>query len=323
MTRILFFGTPAFSVPFFEGLIKDPLFEIAAVITQPDRPAGRSGMPTPPAVKIAAEAHGIPVWQPTTLRTSEVAERMKAFGAELFVVVAYGKLIPAEILAIPPRGCVNVHPSFLPEYRGPSPMQWAIMQGDDQTGVSIMLLDEGMDTGPLLATESITIDGEETLRTLSQKVHKRGVPLLIDTLHRYIHGEITPIHQAPTSASPTRLLTREDGHIDWQTWSAVEIDRRLRAFEGWPGAWTSWSRAGKDVRIKLLQVSLKDVEAKHPPGFVYREDGSLCVDTIDGTLILEKVQLEGKPAQDVEALLPGYPDLIGTTFTTKTDTREN
>lgn len=317
MTRIIFFGTPAFSVPFFEGLVKDPNFEIAAVVCQPDKPTGRGEINTPPPVKIAAEAHGITVMQPSSLKPPEITEALKAFNAEVFVVVAYGKFITPEILAIPPKGCVNVHPSFLPEYRGPSPMQWAIMHGDDQTGISIMLLDNGMDTGPLLATESLTVDGEETLTTLSKKVQTRGVPLMLETLNRYLNNEITPIAQAPTSAQPTTLLTREDGCVDWQSWTAEDIHRRIRAFEGWPGVWTSWTRGDNIARVKILQARTKDTFAEHPPGFIYRENGELCVDTVDGTIVLERLQLEGKPPQDVEAILPGYPDLIGSTFRSK------
>src|SRR3989338_4529192 len=214
MIKIVFFGTPDFSVPFLKELILDSDIKVVCVVTQPDKPSGRGGQLNPPSVKILAEAEQIPVLQPSSLKTDqEIEKKLHALHADLFVVVAYGKIIPKQILKIPANGCLNVHPSLLPQYRGPSPLQWAISEGEAQTGVTIMLLDEGTDTGPLLASELITLDAEETYDSLVKKVHLIGPRLLVSTLKRYLRNEIILLIQDESKATMTRLLAKEDGHV--------------------------------------------------------------------------------------------------------------
>lgn len=309
MIRVVFFGTPEFCVPFLRAMAADPSVEIAAVVTRPDEEAGRGRRPVAPPVKRAAETMGIPVFQPATLRSNEALETLALAKADVFVVFAYGKLIPGNVLGIPPLGCVNVHPSLLPRYRGPSPMQSAIRNGDAETGITIMKLDEGMDTGPILASITVGIDENETLATLTRKVEEQGPSLLVDTLVRYAAGEIVPLPQDETRATACKLLTREDGHIDW-TKSMAEIDRTVRAYSGWPGTWAVWN----GMRLKIHEVSPSDFTADLAPGTVRAKDGRLFVDCADGTIELRIVHPEGKPAMTAGSFLNGYLAIDGATL---------
>jgi methionyl-tRNA formyltransferase len=309
--KIVFLGTPAFAVPFLNQLIQDPDTDVLAVVAQPDKPSGRGGKLTPPATKVVAQEHGISVLQPTSLKKDPtIMEELRALNADAFVVVAYGKIIPAQILEIPRLGCINVHPSKLPLYRGPSPMQWAIKEGDVSTGVSIMLLDEGMDTGPILAFESLELDADETYPTLQSKVHEIGPKLLVNTLKRYEGGEITPAPQDDAQASISKLLSRDDGHLDWNMHLAT-IDRLHRAFMPWPGTWSVWNRDGKELRVKLLSMRPADFRANVPPGTVVAKDEKLFVDCADGTFEISELQLEGKPKMKPSDFIRGYADIDG------------
>lgn len=310
MIRIVFFGTPAFSVPFLRALAEADDIEVLAAVSQPDRPAGRGRALSPTPVRAAAETIGIPVIQPTSIKSEETENLLRSFGADAFVVVAYGKLIPKRVLDIPRLGCVNVHPSLLPRHRGPSPIQWAIQEGDAATGISIMLLDEGMDTGPLLACETIGIDDGETYSSLVEKIHGRGPGLLVETMQRYAAGEIVPVPQDHAKATATRLLEREDGRADW-TLPMDVIERRARAYRPWPGLWTVWNRNGDDLRIHILDLVPADFRADLPPGTVSRRGGRLFVDAADGTVELRRVQPEGKSPMDASAFLAGYSDIEG------------
>ncbi|MEI6510521.1 MAG: methionyl-tRNA formyltransferase [Candidatus Uhrbacteria bacterium] len=310
MIRIAFFGTPEFSVPFLTALVDDPAFEVVAVVSQPDRPQGRNHEIVPTPVKSVALDHQIPVLQPTTLRDESVLATLLALNADYFVVVAYGKIIPQAVLDVPRLGCVNVHPSLLPKYRGPSPMNWAIAEGDAKTGVTIMLLDAGMDTGPILSQTSIGLDSDETMDTLMAKAHEQGVPLLIDTLKRFATGEIVPVAQNDEAATMTKLLDREDGRIDW-TLPMEVIERRLRAYQPWPGLWTVWMRNGVETRIKIHSLQPSDFRADLPPGTVSTKNSRLHVDCSDGTIEILELQPEGKPRMSAEAFLLGYSDVNG------------
>lgn len=310
MIRIAFFGTPEFSVPFLTALADDPAFEVVAVVSQPDRPSGRNHEIAPTPVKSVALDRQIPVLQPTTLRDESVTAALLALNADYFVVVAYGKIIPQTVLDIPRLGCVNVHPSLLPKYRGPSPMNWAIAEGDATTGVTIMLLDAGMDTGPILSQTSIGLDADETMETLMVKAHEQGVPLLIDTLKRFAIGEIVPVAQNDEAATMTKLLDRDDGHIDW-TLPMATIERRLRAYQPWPGLWTVWNRNGVETRIKIHSLQPSDFRADLPPGTVLTKNSRLFVDCSDGTIEILELQPEGKPKMTAEAFLLGYSDVNG------------
>lgn len=308
--KIVFFGTPAFSTPFLQTLIDDPETEVVGVVTQPDKPVGRGGEVQPSPIKMLALSNHLPVFTPTYLKTDpKIQETLRYLNADLFVVVAYGKLIPQSILDIPPHGVINVHPSLLPRHRGPSPMQWAIAEGDVFTGVTIMLLDAGMDTGPILSFERIDLSAEETYTTLSQKVQITGSRLLIQTLKRHMNGEIVPLAQDETKATVTHLLDREDGHINWSEPMEV-IERKSRAYIEWPGLWTVWSRTAEEqMRLKILSVRPADFLADRQPGTVTIKDGQLFVDCGNGTIEVLEIQPEGKQKMNATAFIQGYSDI--------------
>lgn len=310
MIRIAFLGTPEFSVPFLTALCDDPFFEVVAVVSQPDRPSGRNHEIAATPTKAVAIERSIPTLQPTSLRDDETVETLRSLSVDAFVVVAYGKIIPQAVLDIPRLGCMNVHPSLLPKYRGPSPMNGAIAEGDATTGVTIMLLDAGMDTGPILSQTSIGIDADETMGALSSKVHAEGIPLLVETLKRLAAGEIVPVAQDDSKATMTKLLDRDDGRVDW-TQSMATIERKLRAYQPWPGLWTIWLRNDVETRIKIHSLQPSDFRADLPPGTVSTKNSRLFVDCSDGTIEILELQPEGKPRMSAEAFLLGYSDVNG------------
>lgn len=275
--KIVFFGTPDLAVPFLEALISEANFEVVAVVTQPDRPVGRKHDLIAPPVKQLALQKGIQILQPETLK-----EKREQPDADMFVVVAYGLLIPQRILDRPRLGCINVHPSLLPKYRGPSPIQSAIANGDAETGISIMLLDKGMDTGPILTQKKIVLDAEETQMTLAEKIKQAGPKFLVETIKKFTTGEIKPMAQDDTKATVTKLLTREDGKIDWSE-PAEKIERKIRAYYSWPGCWTEVLRNGKTLRVKILKSTLRN-----------------------NRLFFLEVQPEGRPPMAYEEFVKGY-----------------
>ena len=308
--KIVFFGTPEFAAPFLDALVSAKDIEVIAVVTQPDKPVGRKQELKASAVKVRAEHHGIKILQPSSLKKEEAQSQITELKADAFVVVAYGKIIPQAILDIPTHGCLNVHPSLLPAYRGPSPMQWAIMNGDRETGVSIMLLDAGMDTGPILTQEKIPLDENETYETLQAKVHHVTPPLLINTLKMHVAGNSAPQPQNADQATITNLLTKEDGHIDWNQ-SAKKIDQRLRAFTPWPGIWTQWKRKGRQLRIKVLSVCCINKTTDSDPGTAHIVNDRLFIQTADNAIEVTKLQVEGRNEMSVKEFLKGYPDIEG------------
>lgn len=305
MIRIVFLGTPNFAVPFLRALADDEAFEIVAVVSQPDKPSGRGNEIKPTPTKVFALERGIPVFQPEKIKTPETLELFRAFNADLFVVVAYGRIIPKTILDLPRLGCVNVHPSLLPRHRGPAPMQAVIAQGDEETGVSIMLLDEGMDTGPILATQTFLVAPDETYRTLETKVHEVGTSLLVSTLKQWTTGSVKPIPQSNAGATVTKLLDREDGHANW-TLPAPHLDRLRRAYEPWPGLWTLWKRPTGEVRLKILIARPSDRTLV--PGHVVREEDRLFIGCGKGSLELLRIQAEGAAVMDAKTFLRAYKD---------------
>jgi methionyl-tRNA formyltransferase len=304
--RLVFFGTPLFSVPFLSALQSEPDFELAAVVAQPDKPVGRGyELIAPPTITFARE-HLIPTHQFATLKSNDAEETLRGLNADAFVVVAYGKLIPKTILSMPLLGCINVHPSLLPRHRGPAPMQAAIKEGDVQTGVTIMLLDEGMDTGPLLASETIQLDSEETYPSLEKKVQAVGGPLLVQTLKRVGQKEIIPLAQDDANATVTRLLERDDGHLDWKQ-PMEEIDRIYRAYQPWPGTWSIWN----DSRLKWIELRPVDFRADVLPGTVTVKEGRLFVDASNGTVEILRIQPEGKAAMTAAEFIRGHDAIQG------------
>lgn len=306
--RIVFMGTPEFAVPIFKSLRSAKEYEIVAVVTQPDRPVGRKQKLTPPAMKLAAQKHQIPVLQPERLRKPEATAEIKELNPDLIVVVAYGQIIPKTILDLPRFGAVNVHPSLLPKYRGASPIQATIANGDTVTGVTIMLLDEQLDHGPILADRAVAIAPTATGETLSERLAQTGATLLMETLPRYVKGELVPREQDHGAATVVKQLTREDGRIDWSR-SAIEIERVIRAHNPWPGSWTTWN----ELRLKIIGVKVSNEAPtwlKH--GSVFQtSDGLLAVRCANGSIVLEILQSEGKKEMTAAEFLRGQPMFLG------------
>ena len=316
--RIAFFGTSDFAVPILERLASDGDFSIAHVVTQPDKPAGRKRVLTASPVKRAAEALGLAIWQPATLKDEAAFERLSALGVDALVVVAYGKILPKRILEIPAFGGVNVHGSILPFYRGASPISAAIAAGEKETGVTIMKMDERMDEGPVLAIEKLPIGDEETTETLSRRLSALAADVIAPTLKLYLEGMLQPTPQDHAKASYTKILAREDGRVDW-TKGAVEIERFARAMRPWPEAHALWTRKGVPLKLTIKKAAVMSPTAKCDatgrPGTVCRlADGTLGVNCGQGSLQLQEIQLEGKNAVDVRSFLNGYPDLVGATL---------
>lgn len=305
-------GTPDFAVPSLEALAEDSSYDIVSVVTQPDRPAGRGRRPRPSDVKRAATALDLPVWTPETMKEAEAAAHLRRLAPDVGVVVAYGEILPPEVLNIPPKGFLNVHASLLPRHRGASPIQAAILVGDTVTGVTIMLMDEGMDTGPILAQREIPIASDETGGTLFEKLSTAGAALLVETLPRWLKGDVTPRAQDHARATVTRLLKKEDGRVDWSM-PAAHIERKVRAYSPWPGSFTTWDGTRlKVIAVHLLERSAGDKE----PGTVRRVDDTVAVATGDGWLALDEIQLAGKTVVTIDEFLNGYPDFVGSVLGT-------
>ena len=234
--RIVFMGTPEFAVPSLEAILRSD-DQVVGVVTQPDRPKGRGQQLVPPPVKLVAERAGIPILQPLKIRTPEFLQTLSAWQPDLIAVAAYGRILHTPILRLPPMGCVNVHGSLLPKYRGAAPVQWAVINGETETGITTMLMDEGMDTGAMLLQEKLEILAEDTAGTLAPRLAELGGCLLLDTLARLKAGTLTPKKQDDRQATLAPILKKEDGLIDW-TMSATSLANRVRGLSPWPGAFT-------------------------------------------------------------------------------------
>ncbi|MBI4599917.1 methionyl-tRNA formyltransferase [Candidatus Uhrbacteria bacterium] len=301
--RIIFMGTPDYAAQYLEGLISANCKPIA-VITQPDRPAGRAQTIEPTPVKRLAEKNNITVYQPDDIRDDEWTEKIQELNPDLIIVVAFGQIIPLSILNIPPKGCINVHPSLLPRHRGATPWQEAILQGDTKTGVTIMLMDEKMDHGPILAQETFSLAGDETTESLAAKTADIGIPLLIKTVHIWTDGRGVPREQEHDRATYTRLLKKESGKIDWSK-SAKEIYAMMRALNPWPGTWTEWR--GRRIKILLAQPTQPSSRnAKKENIFFADGDRLLASCGNDEYLEINKLQVEGKNVVTGAAFIHGY-----------------
>jgi methionyl-tRNA formyltransferase len=302
----VFFGSPEDAVPGLAAVI-DAGHAVAAVYTRPDKEAGRKRQSTPTPVRVAAEARGLRVETPAGLRSAEVQETLRKLNADVFVVAAYGRILPPEVLAMPRLGAVNIHPSLLPRYRGPSPVATAIRNGDAATGVSVMLLDEGMDSGPLLAqSPPILLDGTERADELTARLFRIGAEMLPGVLDALEAGTLTPEPQDDSLVNVTRLIEKEDGNIDWSQ-RAVEIERMTRAYDPWPGAFSSL--AGKNLKILSAVVASEGKSA--PAGTVSIREKRIFVATVDGELELQQVQPGGKRPISARDFLNGTPGLDG------------
>jgi len=308
--RLVFMGTPTFAVRVLAGLTGLEDCEVVAVYTPPDRPAGRGRKAQSSPVKDYAVENNLPVIQPVNFRSDEVVAELAAFQPDAIIVAAYGKLLPKAVLDLPPLGCLNIHPSLLPRHRGPSPVATTILNRDGVTGVTIMLLDEGMDTGPLIAQHEFFLQGDENTEDLTTALFELGGRLLAETLPQWRSGEIQSEPQDESLASVSRKLERSDGLADWNM-TADELERRARAFTPWPGLFTTWNSSN----LKLVEVSYHGVDSSEwEPGTVFQTDDPdipAVVATSEGFLGLKTIQLEGKKAVSVKDFLNGSPEFIG------------
>ena len=312
LKRVVFMGTPDFAVPVLEALVEVG-YQLAGVFTQPDRPKGRSGKPAFSPVKEAALAHGIPVFQPEKIRKAENAQLLRQLEPDVIVVAAFGQIIPKEILELPAYGCVNVHASLLPKYRGAAPIQWAVINGDAVSGVTIMQMDEGLDTGDILTQEEIPLAPDETGESLYNKVARLGGELLVKTLPAIEAGKLTPVPQDDSASTYASMLRRDMGNIDWNL-PAAQIERLVRGLNSWPSAYTF--REGK--MLKIWKSCVSDREASGEPGTVAAKDKTaIYVNCGEGVLTLLEVQPEGKKRMAVQAFLLGYNVEEGQKFTSE------
>ena len=306
--RVVFMGTPGFAVPCLEQLVQNQ-YQVMAVYTQPDRPAGRGRPVAPPPVKQAAAVWGIPVVQPASLKSPSVAAQLAGFQPEVVVVAAFGQILPQSVLDIPAYGCINIHFSLLPRWRGASPVAAAVLAGDQFTGVSLMLMEPGLDTGPVLARAQIPISSRDTTGSVTAKLSLVAAQLLPDVLLRWCRREITPHPQSEAEATYAGIISKETGEIDWRL-PAIEIWRRIRAFYPWPGAYTQWQ--GRQLKIlealPLARAASADagrVVALDEPGMAG------AVNTGDGVLGLLRLQLAGKQAMAATEFIRGQRQFVG------------
>lgn len=305
MIRIVFMGTPDFAVPALQVLISTG--QLVGVVTQPDRPAGRGQQLVPPPVKQAAVAAGIPVFQPKSLRKEEAAAPLRDWQPDLIVVAAFGQILRPHVLQLPPMGCLNIHASLLPRWRGASPIQHAILAGDAETGITLMQMEEGLDTGPMLAVAREAILPTDTAATLHDKLAALGGRLLADHLEDVLAGRLTAVAQEDALSTYAPLIHKEDGQLHWHE-TAVALARRVRAMTPWPGAYTLWE--GQPLKI-LAAHPVDDVAL--PVGQVGQlPDGTAVVGTAVGGLALLTVQLPGKRPLPTADFINGRPHFVGT-----------
>jgi methionyl-tRNA formyltransferase len=308
MPRIAFMGTPDFAVPILQQLIG--LATVVGVVTQPDRPAGRGRQMQAPPVKVAAEAAGIAVYQPKSLRAVESAEPLRQWRPDMIVVAAFGQILRPHVLELPPRGCLNVHASLLPRWRGASPIQHAILAGDRETGVSLMQMDAGLDTGPVYAQSAIPIGDDESAGSLHDRLAALGAEMIAAHLPDIIAGRRVALAQDERRSSYAPMIKKEAGRLDWQR-SGLELDRQVRAMTPWPGAYSGWNG-------RMLKVLAAAPLANRPPGspgLVVTAGDSIAVLAGDGGLLLHCLQLPGKRPMAAADFARGRPDFVGSYLT--------
>lgn len=308
MSRIVFMGTPEFAVPILDALTRTS-HNIVGVYTRADQPAGRGKQLQPSPIKQLAAARGLPISQPPTLRQPDYIAQLRDLAPDVIIVAAYGLLLPRDVLTIPPRGCINTHASLLPRHRGAAPIIAAILAGDAETGITLMQMDEGLDTGPILAQRAIPIDDDDTTGTLTPKLANLATELLSETLPRILAGEIVPQPQDHARATMFKQIKKEEGLIDW-TRPAAEIARRVRAFNPWPSAFTFWN----GVQLKILCAGAADAKSNLEMGRVVPLGKEIAVTSANGVLILREVQLAGKRAMKIEEFLRGQREFVGSSL---------
>ena len=311
--KVVFMGTPDFSVGALEAILAAG-HQVPAVVTQPDKPKGRGKEVQVTPVKACAQAHGIPVFQPVKVRDKEAVEVLRSYQADVFVVAAFGQILSEEILTMPRYGCVNIHASLLPKYRGAGPIQWAIINGEEKTGVTIMQMDKGIDTGDMLLKTEVMIDPKETGDSLHDKLARAGAELIVEALPKIERGELVPVRQKDEESCYAKMLQKSMGQIDWQQ-SAKKLDCLIRGLISWPGACTRFR--GKNLKIWEEEVVSK--EALTLSGVTMEGDGASAPGTVagvskdafyvwtgDGILKILSVQPEGKRRMPVKEFLLGY-----------------
>jgi methionyl-tRNA formyltransferase len=302
MAKIVFMGTPDFALPTLRALLAH--HDVVGVVTQPDRPAGRSAEPRPSPVKVVALEAGIPVFQPERLRNREAIDELKRWRADVYIVAAFGQILPQEALDIPPHGSVNIHASLLPRWRGAAPIQAAIRAGDAETGITIMKMDAGLDTGPMLSQAKIFIAPDETGQSLHDRLAQLGADLLINTLPGYLSGAIEPQPQPEKGITYAPQIKKDEGRINWKE-NAASIEWLVRAFTPWPGTFTFWD----DVQLKIHSGTAGVGSAE--PGYVLRINERIAIGTGEGLFCPQVVQLAGKKAVEIGDFVRGRADFIG------------
>ncbi len=307
--KVIFMGTPDFSVGTLEAIIEAG-HEVVLAVTQPDKPRGRGKEMQYSPVKEAALAHDIPVYQPQRIRDAECVEELKKYPADVMVVIAFGQILPKEILEMTKYGCINVHASLLPDYRGAAPIQWAVINGEKVSGVTTMQMEEGLDTGDMIMKTEIVLDEKETGGSLHDKLAEAGAKLCVETLKAVEDGTAVRTKQGETGTDYAKQLNKKMGDIDW-TKSAVEIERLIRGLNPWPSAYTAWN----DKTMKIWEAEVLDKESGQAPGTVAEVDKkTFAVQTGKGMLKILSLQLPGKKRMDTDAFLRGNQIKIGETL---------
>jgi methionyl-tRNA formyltransferase len=297
--RVVFMGSPAFAVPSLQALAE--AHQVVGVVTQPDRPAGRGRALTSPAVKEAARSLGIPAIQPERLRTPDATRSVSEWAPDVIIVAAYGQILRNEILSLPRHGCLNVHASLLPRWRGAAPIQAALRAGDPVTGITIMKMDAGMDTGGILAQAPLPVEAADTGASLTARLAPLGASLLLDTLAGYLRGDLIPAPQDESRATPAPLLKKEDGRLDFSM-TAAELERQVRAYDPWPGTFLEWD--GR--RLAVLRAGVSDA-SEAAIGAVTQRGAYPAIGTAHGLLVLERVRPAGRQPVSGDAFLRGTP----------------
>ena len=303
--KIVYWGCPDFAVPCLRALHER--HEVLTVVTQPDRPRGRGRSVARPAVKVAAEELGIPVLQPDKIRRKSFRLQLADLGADLFVVAAYGKILRPRMLAVPPMGCVNVHASLLPSYRGSAPIQWAVIRGERRSGITIMLMDAGMDTGPMLLDRGLDLRADETAGSLHDRLAELGPPLLLEALDGLADGTLQPREQDHALATEAPMLTKQHGRVDFSR-PAPEVDCHVRGMNPWPGAYTSLQ--GKP--LKLFASAVAPGHGGSPGEVLGVDDRGLLVACGEGAVWLAELQRAGCKRMDAQEMTRGCPVATGT-----------
>lgn len=308
--KTVFVGTSDFGIPALQSLVDSEDFEIVLAISQPDKKIGRKQILSPTPIKNEASKYNLSIFQPEKIK--EIAEELKKISPDLIIVAAYGQIIPEEILNTPKYGCVNIHGSLLPKYRGASCVQAAIINGDQEAGITIMKMDKGLDTGPIISQKSIVVEKDDTYETLFDKLSNLGGEILLPVLKDYIEEKLPPRQQDNGQASYIGTLKKQDGLIDWQK-SAVEIERFARAMTPWPSAFTYISLDNKKKLLKIITVEPETADTnKYKVGEMFTYNGKLAVQCGQDALFIKRLQIEGKKVIEAEEFIKGYKNSIGT-----------